>query len=301
MEQHTEQKCSTGNNGSSEHHDEKSKFRNFCFTSFLEQAPELTCEMKYLGYGSETCPTTGKHHWQGFLGWKSPKTISAARKCMPHIRIAVCKGSLQDNINYCSKESELTWLGKPPLNQGKRTDLIEIRNRILDEGVTVDELCVENPIIFHQYGRTLERLETLALRKVFRTEMTKGIWISGPTGTGKSHAAMEGFTPETHYILPLEDNGWWDGYKQQDTVIINEFRGQIEFATMLSLVDKWPMYVKRRNKEPVPFTSKKIIVTSPLRIREVWETSNQDSIDQMCRRFEEIRLSIFYHQPETGV
>ena len=133
----------------------------------------------------------------------------------------------------------------------------------------------------------MHKLEDLRLRQSHRTEMTKGIWLYGPTGTGKSHQAFEGFSEETHYVVPLADKGWWDGYEQQETVIFNDFRGEVPYAMMLNLVDKWPMHVPRRCREPIPFTSKRVIVTSSQAPHEVYHRrAEEDSIEQLLRRFE---------------
>ena len=65
-----------------------------------------------------------------------------------------------------------------------------------------------NPEAYHQYGpRTLTKVEDIALRSKFRTEMTTCEWLSGPTGVGKSHRAFQGFTPDTHYVWKLNDGG----------------------------------------------------------------------------------------------
>jgi len=150
----------------------------------------------------------------------------------------------------------------------------------------VEEICINSPSIYHQYGRTLNKLEDIALRKKFRSWMTKGIWRYGPTGTGKSHMAFEGFHPETHYVYP-NDSGWWDGYVGQETVIINEFRGEIKYSELLDLVDKWPKTVKRRNREPVPFLAKTVIINSCKSPCEVYNNlSATDSLSQLYRRFE---------------
>eukprot|EP00918_Siedleckia_nematoides_P052795 GHVU01115306.1.p1 GENE.GHVU01115306.1~~GHVU01115306.1.p1 ORF type:complete len:237 (+),score=15.01 GHVU01115306.1:377-1087(+) len=169
-------------------------------------------------------------------------------------------------------------------SQGRRTDLIDLRDRI-KSGESVDDLTIENPEIFHQYGRTLTKLEDIILRKKYRTWMTEGIWYWGSTGVGKSHKAFENYDPETHYVYP-NDNGWWDGYTGQETVIINDFRGGICYNELLDLVDKWPKDVKRRCREPAPFLARKVIITSPDIPQNVYSRlAENDSLDQLFRRF----------------
>ena len=117
-------------------------------------------------------------------------------------------------------------------------------------------------MLVHQYGRTLDRLEAIALRKKVRKWQTQGVWYTGPTSSGKSHAVFTNthgeygsYDPETHYLKNLCEE-WWDGYKGQSIVIFNEFRGQVPFSELLDLCDKWPKTVKQRNKEPVPFLAR---------------------------------------------
>ena len=100
-------------------------------------------------------------------------------------------------------------------------------------------ILVEEPIKIHQYGRTLEKIDDLRMSKMFRTEMTDGIWLWGGTGTGKSHEAFSGYNPDTHYMW-VNDKKWWDQYKQQDIVILNDFRGEIAYNELLQMIDKWP-------------------------------------------------------------
>lgn len=161
----------------------------------------------------------------------------------------------------------------------------------ISNGMMVDTIAIENPEIYHQYGRTLNKLEELRMRQVFRAEMTEGVWYYGETGVGKSHRAFKNYTPQTHYVLP-NDNGWWDGYVQQDIVIINDFRGFLSYDFMLQMIDKWPFSVKRRGREPIPFISKKVIITSSLSPKEVYNKRNDnDSIKQLRRRMKVIKLS----------
>lgn len=276
------QKCSKGNTRP------LSKSRNWCFTQHTgEDSPPTyyANKTKYLLYGSEICPTTGKHHWQCFIVWNSQRTWDAMKKDYPGVHFEACKGSVKQNVTYCKKEGKWKEFGEQP-EQGARNDIKAVAEEILQGETSCEDIICNNPMLYHQYGRTFDKLEDIRMRKLFRTEMTKGIWYYGDTGTGKSHAAFQNFSPETHYNVP-KDGSWWDGYRQQDTVIINEFRGHIAYDELLALVDKWPVNVNRRGREPMPFISKTVIITSALAPWEVYHNRNdKDSIEQFFRRFE---------------
>lgn len=262
------------------------KGRRFVFTYYPDGDEKYWFpeDMSYCYYGDETCPTTGKRHYQGWFITHNPRSERAlCKKFSTWIRIM--RGTYKHNWTYCGKDGKINEFGTKP-NQGKRTDLDEIKTKILDRETTVDKITVENPLTYHQYGRTLEKLEDIALQKTWRKEMTKGLWIFGKTGTGKSEAAFDGYHPDKHYLW-TDDKGWWDGYTQQEIVIIDEFRGQIPFNVLLRLCDKWPFSVPRRNRKPIPFTSKLIIITSSMKPEDVYHNLNErDSLDQLHRRFE---------------
>lgn len=266
--------------------------RSMCFTQFGDE-PVFSENMSYLCYSPEVCPTTGRKHYQGYVYWKSGRTVSVAAK-EHKCTFIIANGTPEQNRTYCGGK-DYTKDGKVKLanplfkefgllpQQGKRHDLNELKDEILN-GKKVDEILLENPEIYHQYGRTLTKTEDLYLRKQYRTEMTTAEWIYGPTGVGKSHKAFENFHPDTHYVVP-NDNGWWDGYTQQETVILNDFRGNIPYNELLQLIDKWPHSVKRRNREPMPFTSKHIIITSSLSPQLIYHNRNdEDSLEQLLRR-----------------
>jgi len=265
--------------------------RGWCFTSFEDKPPEWDPKkIRYLAYEQETCPETGRKHWQGFVYFDDAKTFSTVKKVLgktPHIE--GMWGSFDSNVDYCSKEGKFVSFGDPP-EQGQRIDLKNLKDDILN-GKKVDEIIMDKPWLYHQYGRTLSRIEDIALRRKYRTEQTKGIWYWGETGVGKSHEAYKNFKPETHYNWK-NDNGWQDGYTQQETVVINDFRGHIAYNELLQMVDKWPYEVRRRGREPMPFTSKLVIVTSSLPPEKVYHNRDEeDKIEQLLRRFVVIKLT----------
>lgn len=243
-------------------------------------------EAKYGVYGREIAPTTGTPHLQGYVYWKNAKTLSATIKTIGQgAHCEVAKGSPKDNQAYCTKEGLYKEYGELP-EQGKRCDLDAIKNDIMN-GKKVDDICIESPMVYHQYGRTLNKIEDIYLRKQYRKWTTTCEWIWGSTGTGKSHYAFKDYNPDTHYLWKLRDHGWQDGYTGQEIVIINDFRGEIAYNDLLDLLDKYYTTVNRRGREPAPFLAKHVIITSSLRPELVYNRRNaEDSLEQLLRRIE---------------
>jgi len=82
----------------------------------------------------------------------------------------------------------------------------------------------------------------------------------GPTGTGKSHRAWEEAGLDAY--IKTSSNKWWDGYKGQKNVIIDEFDGMIGITHLLRWLDKYPCYVEIKGG------------TYPLFATHFWITSN---------------------------
>lgn len=274
------------------------KTRLWCFTNFNldfnyeEYYNSTTAE--YIIYGTEVCPKTKRTHHQGFVYFSGARSsVKGVAKQLGKCHVEACRGNLDQNCDYCEKDDNITEYGVKP-QQGHRTDLCAVKDKILNGDLKVDDIVVENPCLYHQYGRTLNKLEDIALRKRYRNWMTIGEWYYGKTGTGKSHKAFDGFSPETHYVLNIQDGGWWCGYSGQEVVIINEFRGQIQFSELLDLLDKYPKTVKRRGREPVPFLAKKVIITSSMRPCDVYSNifNDAEAYQQLERRLKIVEFSV---------
>jgi hypothetical protein len=277
--------------------------RLWCFTNFnldFDYSNLISSSTaQYIIYGVEECPKTGRTHHQGLIYFSGARnSVKGVAKQLGKCHVQACRGNIDQNIDYCSKDGNVIEFGDKPA-QGFRNDLEAVKDSILKDGLSVDDITLENPMLSHQYGRTLKAIEDIALRKRFRTEPTKGIWYHGETGTGKSHVAFANFSPLTHYVFP-NDNGWWDGYKGQETVIVNEFRGGIAYSELLDLCDKWPKTVRRRNREPVPFLAKTLIITSSMSPKEVYcNLAVNDSLKQLYRRFQIIEMTQKWSEGNT--
>lgn len=302
------------------------RHRAWCGALFDKEHPPQYDEkqMKYLCFSPEICPTTERFHWQWYVYFRNDKTLGQAIKYLqkewsPKVTIGgrepgsyKIRGLPAHNRVYCGAEDytcpktkkfkkanpEFKEFGTLP-KQGKRSDLKEITDAILDGTENTHNIKQEQPMLWHQYGRTLEAVENIAFRKKFRTEQTQMIWIYGPKGSGKTHHWKKDYDPEKCYQFNELDNGFWCGYEGQETVIIDEFRGNIPYKTLLQLGDDSPYFVKgNKGGHPLPFISKKVIITSCNPPWEIYHNlAEGDSIEQLLDRIEIVHKKGKSHRP----
>lgn len=260
------------------------KGRAFVFTRFQEDPIKFDEKtMRFLAYGQEKCPKTSKLHYQGFVYFINERSNKALCK---HYRMymRLMMGTLADNEKYCSKDGKYTQFGEWP-KQGQRKDLQQIHEEI-KSGKRVREIRQETPMAYHQYGRTMDKLEDDYLRTIKRTKRTQGYWYWGETGSGKTELAEKEANKLGSVYWYDEDNGWWESYEGETSIIIDEFRkGDISFAKILKLTDKYPYRIKRRGRDPYPFTSEHVFITCPYHPKAAFETDEFNSIKQLERRF----------------
>jgi hypothetical protein len=141
------------------------RYRGFCFTlnNYTDEDLEIlknVSEVEYAIFGKEIAPTTLTKHIQGFIYFKLQKTISAVIKWFhgkglkPHVE--VCKGNIEQNITYCSKEGDFMEIGKRP-KQGQRNDLIELFDDV-KEGKSDVEIMEKYGEIYLKYFKAIDRV-----------------------------------------------------------------------------------------------------------------------------------------------
>lgn len=160
---------------------ENKKSRGFCGTDYLRDIDfwrniYQAENVRYLVIGDEVCPTSGRLHYQFFVYFTERRSPAAIRKLLAprHIERVDDKrnGHVEQNYQYCSKEKIILELSEKPA-QGKRVDIETVAAQIKNGEITSDEVCWENPVLHHQYGRTFDRLEDIRRRKEFKNWKTE--------------------------------------------------------------------------------------------------------------------------------
>lgn len=202
----------------------------------------------------------GTLHYQGYIVFKSNKRLSAVKSVNPRAHWELRKGTHQQAVDYCSKQDtrvEGPWsYGEPP-SQGKRTDLLLLKER-LEAGVPVKDLWTDPETfpVLAKYHRvpTQYRLATIPQRR-FKTHV---LVLYGPPGLGKSYYPATVY-PDAYYKNNTE---WWDGYEHQKVVVFDDFHGSwFPFTFLLQVLDRYPLNVQVKGGT-VPFNSRLIIITT---------------------------------------
>lgn len=238
-----------------------------------EYLKQVTC--KYLCWGEEICPTTGREHLQGLIVFENQRSFEAVRKTIfqskHHIEAARSTEAL---IKYNKKDGKFFETGVQP-KQGERTDLIEQFERVRN-GATDRELWIADPASMVRYHKAFKaaRLDMME----HRTERPIVAWLWGGTGTGKTSAAMN--LGRSVYIK--DGTQWWDGYVQQDIILIDDFDGKWPFRDLLRLLDAYP-YQGQVKGAYVKINSPMIVITCEFPPDRLWAGTD---LDQILRRLE---------------
>lgn len=246
--------------------DLKKKSRRWLFTinNYTEECIKQVelLDAEYLIYGFEVCPTTKTPHIQGYCQYrKTSRTLSEMKKRLPRAHLEIAKGSPEANIQYCKgylkgklkADEENKWIerGDPP-RQGKRNDL-ERAQKDLDK-MDLAEFSQKHFSTYVKFHKGLEKYKYVQMKH--RIEQPIVEWIYGPTGVGKSKYAYnkgESFYCKDHTI-------WWDGYEQQEVIVIDDFDTRWPFRDLLKLLDRYP-YQGQIKGGYVKINSKYILIT----------------------------------------
>lgn len=263
--------------------------RAFAFTIYSDERPIRQDYMRYIAGQREICPTTGRPHWQYFIYLKEAMTLKALIKAVPQEwnkpHIEICMGSMQQNLEYCSKKEGLagTFMehGIKP-NQGERSDLKVACKEALEGGIS----AVKSDIALVKFHRGLTAM--LSIRKSTTPHIynkPRVIWLHGETGTGKSREAL---TFDPCLYKQTSTDGWFDGYYDQKTILIDDFStGTFPLRELLQLLDGYRYQAKVKGGFVYIDKVTTIFITSHYHPEEYFPKNRYQEI---LRRISEIRL-----------
>lgn len=149
--------------------------------------------MRYLVYQEEV-GESGTHHFQGYIEMPRPVRFTHFRN-LERAHFEPARGTPDECIEYCTKED--TRVGVPftygePSRQGKRSDLIDLRNAII-AGRTDRELLLDDQLatVALRYSRGVQFARTALDVALPRDDVVVKLHY-GPAGMLPSSVRMGG-------------------------------------------------------------------------------------------------------------
>jgi len=180
------------------------------------------------------------------------------------------------NFAYCRKEGNVIIDTAAETNQGRRYDLEGVY-AAAKEGMSMEKFMERMPGLTHI--RVFEKAKLIVAPRG-TNEYKEVIWRWGPTGTGKTKWAYDNY-PDLYEKTSFK---WWDGYDGQETVLIDDIRGDFcKFHELLKLLDRY-RYRGEIKGGTVEITAKRFIITCPYKPEDLYHGRTDEDITQLMRR-----------------
>jgi len=245
------------------YHDYESDGADAIFKQYIQ----LSARYGILGY--EVCPETKRHHIQGYIAWDNPRSLKKFQQDigLKKFHYEMSRGTALQNKTYCSKDGNFWEHGEIP-QQGERTDWQSAINH-LDSGGEVTTVVSEQPHLLPSI-RALQTYKNLIQKSTHRD--VKVIFLIGSSGTGKTRWAWDNY-PEL-YTKP--EGNWWDGYTGQNTILLDDYYGDIPYSQFLKVLDRYPLNLQIKGGF-IPANYTTVIITSNDNY-DRWYRQNTDAI-----------------------
>lgn len=237
-----------------------SKARGFVFTlnnptdEDGEALEKIEC--RYLVIGRET-GESGTFHYQGYILFKNPRSFEAVKKLIPRAHIEVQKGSYSQAIEYCKKDGDFIERGDCPDQGSAGGDANKRRFEDAFAAAARGEFEAIPGDIKLRFWRTIKEIRKDHMEVPADEADVTGVWIYGPPGCGKSHSARERF-PGAYLKM---QNKWWDGYQEQEYVILDDFDSK-ELGHHLKIWADRYAFLAETKGGALAIRPKKIVITS---------------------------------------
>lgn len=160
-----------------------------------------------------------------------------------HVEIAA---AVHKSIEYCKKEGNWIEEGEPPIAQEDKGAKEKERWRDIRKLAEEGRLSEIPDDVFCRMLRQLEYVHNFTLRqRQLHDVTTPGLWLWGAPNTGKSRFARSIADPEDTYVKL--QNKWWDNYKAQRVVIIDDVHPTLAKVLTTHLkhwLDRYPFPVE---------------------------------------------------------
>lgn len=243
-------------------------------------------------------------HWQVLASFKKRVSLKHVKDTFGHEIHAEATRSAAADDYVCKDDTAIIGtrfaLGQRPLKRNDPTDWAMIKSKAM-----IGDFDNIPPDILIRHFGNLKKLRSDYISPRFRENIIANFYY-GATGTGKTQSSWNEARlvsnmrhPERtgeNTGTPTGEHGecldiyvkdpntkWWDGYRGQRYIIIDEFTGLISIGHLLRWLDKYPCTVETKGST-VEFCGTDFWITSNLSLEECYPTITGEQMKALKRR-----------------
>lgn len=257
----------------------------------------------------------GTPHLHIFFNFDNGRFGNKIKKTFPTAHIDYCNGSNNSVKDYVFKAGKLEESEKADTKiigtqfengelpeekgQGKRTDL-EFIKELIEQGKTPKEILNVDPNFYPLEAYINKMFYNKRLEETPFQRPVKTVVHTGATGSGKTYFATKLVREET-YVGTDYSNGCTallDGYTAQKNLFLDEFRGQIPYNMLLTMLNGYTHDVHARYNNKYMLWEN-VHITSVIPMEQWYNPDNiRDTYEQLQRRVSEV---VFHFMSYRGI
>lgn len=221
--------------------------------------PSLSRDCVYLK-GQKEIGANGFEHWQFIAVFNKQVTLNQAKSHFHQ--------SIHLEVSRSSAANEYVWkedtrvdgsqfeLGELPKSKARKADW----DKVFDAAKSGEFDSIPKDILIRNYS-AIKRIRVDNMQPPERPDITVHVYW-GKSGVGKTRRAWHEAGEPSDVYIKNPNTKWWDGYRGQKKVIIDEFTGRIDWSYLAVWFDRYPCNVEVKG------------FSVPLQATEFWVTSN---------------------------
>lgn len=258
--------------------------------------PSISGDLVYLK-GQQEIGEGGLHHWQLLAVFSKKLRLASVKRHF--CQQAHCEASRSEAANeYVWKEDTRVSgtqfeHGALPISRARKADW----DRVYTDAVSGDFNNIPKDILIRNYS-SIKRIRVDNSNPPFRPDI-RVIVYWGESGIGKTRRAWHEAGDISNVYIKDPCTKWWDGYRGEKNVIIDEFTGRIDIAHILRWFDRYPCNAEVKGYS-TPLEATTFYVTSNIDPRDWYPEINSAQRDGLMRRIESIKMVFNWVPPTVG-
>lgn len=244
--------------------------------------------------GQKEIAASGLIHWQAFIQFSKPVTLNLCKAffcnqahCEPSRSKAAEEYVWKEDTRVPNSQFEF---GTKPTRRNSKTDWDTIRNNA--KAGNFDDIDAD---VFIRHYTSLKRIRVDYAEPIWRENIEVFVYWGG-TGLGKTRRAWHEAGKNVYVKDP--NTKWWDGYKGEECIIIDEFTGIIAINHILRWMDRYPCTAEVKGYS-TPLRANRFWITSNIDPRLWYPDANNEQVKALLRRMKITHFITEWQPPPT--